>query len=212
MTTSQSASAPKAEKPLGIAAIVAKRVSQLQRGYLDDRAESVAALAKLRRGVGKPTGSVLDILDYTTHEEFIREWNRDEPSKAEHAAHTAMTLYAVHQQSQRTGMHYPEWTLGRSIRELIPKDAILKADNAIVRRFARLGTADSYAELSHHLRGMVQLLRAERVRLDYGRLALDLLLWQLDDRAPQVRQRWGRDFYFPRRVAASTPDEPNTTS
>lgn len=188
-----------------IAAIVGQRISALQRGYLRDSSAAVAALARLRRAAGKPAGSVLDIVEHTHAEEFVRGWDDDAPSYAENAAHVAMTLYALHQQSQRVAMHVPGRPFGSAVRGLAP-DA--RPDGPVARRFAALGTADSFAELSHHLRGLVQLMRSAGVRLDYGLLARDLWLWQLPDRAHRVRSRWGRDYHFPR--TATKPTEQNT--
>lgn len=182
-----------ADRPISV--IVGERISGLQRGYLSDRSSAVAALARLRRGAGKPAGSVLDILEYTHAEEFARSWDSDAPSYGENAAHVAMTLYALHQQSQRIAVHVQGRRFGAAVRGLDP-DA--RSDGPVARRFAALGTADSFTELSHHLRGLVQLMRSAKVQFDYGQLARDLLLWQLPDRAPQIRSRWGRDYYFPR--------------
>ncbi|UVS78391.1 type I-E CRISPR-associated protein Cse2/CasB [Actinokineospora sp. UTMC 2448] len=186
-----------------IATIVGDRVGRLQRGYLRDHSEAVAALARLRRGAGKPAGSVLDIVDHTHAEEFVREWRDDAPSYAENASHVAMTLYALHQQSQRQGMHQSGRRFGSAVRGLAPE---LRADGPVTRRFAAVGTADSFTELSHHLRGLVQLMRSAQVKLDYGLLAHDLWLWQLPGRADAVRLRWGRDFHFPQKDTQSAQD------
>ncbi|WP_110343649.1 type I-E CRISPR-associated protein Cse2/CasB [Prauserella flavalba] len=177
---------------------VDKRVSDIQGAYLRNRPGGVAALARLRRGLGRPPGSVLDILDFTYAKEFVGDPNSDEPTRAEAAAHLAMTLYAAHQQSQSQPMHKRGERLGRSIRMLITeKDVTKYVEHSVAHRFAALGTADSLAELSHHLRGIVQLLRANGVPIDYGRLAVDLLHWQYPDRTASVKLRWGRDFHFP---------------
>jgi CRISPR system Cascade subunit CasB len=179
---------------LTIADIIGSRIGKLQDGYLKDRSAAVAALARLRRGVGKPAGSVLDIVEHTHAEEFVFGWDEDEPSYAENAAHVAMTLYALHQQSQRRAMHAPGRRFGAAVRRLVPEP---RPDAPVARRFAALGTADSFDELSHHLRGLVQLLRREQIPLDYGLLARDLWSWQLPGHAARVRLRWGRDFHFP---------------
>ena len=65
----------------------------------------------------------------------------------------------------------------------------------MLRRFNALATADSMPEVSHHLRGMIQLLRREGIPLDYPQLAEDLYQYQFVDGAPNVRLRWGRDLY-----------------
>jgi CRISPR system Cascade subunit CasB len=67
-----------------------------------------------------------------------------------------------------------------------------------------LGTADSFTELTHHLRGAVQLLRAGGAPLDYGLLADQLVVWQVHGPGP-VQLKWGREFYRTRRTAL--PDD-----
>ncbi|MFI7122188.1 type I-E CRISPR-associated protein Cse2/CasB [Amycolatopsis sp. NPDC049868] len=177
-------------------AVAGARISALQQGYLSNRSDSVAALARLRRAVGKPPGSVFDVLDYTMAAEFVGDWRGDNPSWAEVAAHHAMTLYSVHQQSQRKPMHVRDRTLGTAVRRLIPESEY-KPTHAVARRFAMLGTADSLSELIHHLRGIVQLLRTASIPIDYGRLTEDLVTWQRDGGPERVRLRWGRDFHLP---------------
>jgi CRISPR system Cascade subunit CasB len=177
-----------------VKSIVDKKIRRLQHGYLANRSAEVAALARLRRGLGKPAGSVLDIVEYTHADEFAGR--DDAPTPAEIAAHLSMTLYALHQQSQGRPMHQGGHPLGRSIRALIPVERGEKYTEAsVAKRFTMLGTADSLGELTHHLRGMVQLLRAGGVPLDYGQLAADLLTWQRPGGAATVRLRWGRDFH-----------------
>jgi CRISPR system Cascade subunit CasB len=179
---------------------VDNRIGTLQSGYLRNQSASVAALARLRRGVGKPAGSVLDILEFTYATEFVGDPRDDAPTTAEVAAHLSITLYALHQQSQRERMHRSGHRLGLSIRALAPDKDYLT--HSVTRRFAMLGTADSLDELTHHLRGMVQLLRTTAVPLDYGLLAADLLQWQRPQRRASVRLRWGRDFHRTQKTAA----------
>ena len=57
------------------------------------------------------------------------------------------------------------------------------------------GVSMNQPEVSHHLRGMIQLLRREGIPLDYPQLAEDLYQYQFVDGAPNVRLRWGRDLY-----------------
>lgn len=179
-----------------VKSIVDKKIRRLQNGYLANRSAEVAALARLRRGLGKPAGSVLDILEFTHADEFVGNPRSDAATPAETAAHLSMTLYALHQQSQRQAMHRGGRTLGRAIRALIPTDrGDTYVDHAVAKRFAMLGTADSLNELVHHLRGITQLLRTGDVPLDYGQLATDLLRWQHVDGAARVRLGWGRDFH-----------------
>ncbi|CCH29291.1 type I-E CRISPR-associated protein Cse2/CasB [Actinosynnema sp. NPDC047251] len=184
--------------------VVHSRVQQLQEGVLTNRSAAVAGLARLRRGVGKPAGTVHEVLQYTVSDRFAGPDAGDEPTAGEKAAHVALTLFALHQQSQRTRMHQRGFGLGRSMRLLHPKE--FEADvPPVLRRFQALGTSESPEELVHHLRGVVQLLRANGIPLDYGALADDLVQWQRRGGASRVRLRWGRDFYrAPRDNGASS--------
>jgi len=176
--------------------VVSRRIDGLQRGYCANHSAEVAALARLRRGLGKQPGELLDILEFTTAPELVGNWRDDKPSRAEIAAHHCLTLFAMHQQSQSQPMHRSGHRLGKALRRLVGSDQ-LKPENPVVRRFAMLGTADTLDEVVHHLRGLVQLLRANTtpIPLDYGLLAKDLLAWQYPSGPARVRLRWGRDFY-----------------
>jgi CRISPR system Cascade subunit CasB len=180
------------------------QITDLQNRYLNtdyrDPA-AVAALARLRRGAGKQPGEVLELLEYTVSE-TLRPGPDDHPGPDEHAVHVAMTLFAVHQQSRGERMHRRGRGLGAALRSLHAGDQKSLPD-PLVRRFRMLGTADSFPELTHHLRGAVQLLRVGGQPLDYGLLADQLVTWQLHGRSG-VQLTWGRQFHRTRRTAPTT--------
>ena len=60
---------------------------------------------------------------------------------------------------------------------------------------------------AHHLRGLIQLLRAEEIPLDYVHLAENLYDFQNPDSRPGVRLEWGQDFYEKPRTANEAYDE-----
>ncbi|WP_243859237.1 type I-E CRISPR-associated protein Cse2/CasB [Amycolatopsis arida] len=178
--------------------VVGARIRALQHGVLKNQSDSVAALARLRRAVGKPTGSDPDVLQYTLHPDLAGPNPPDGPTQAETATHLALTLYAVHQQALREPMHREgrEFGLGRSARRLVGGDEIPER-HPVLRRFHMLGTSADLDELAHHLRGLVQQLRTARIPLGYATLAEQLLWWQRAAGGPErVRLAWGRDFYF----------------
>lgn len=189
-----------------VGTVVHQRLGAIQARVLRNQPSGVAALARLRRGVSKQPGDVQDILEYTLAPEFAEGANDDAPTAREIAAHISMTLYALHQQSQRLPMHRRGFGLGRSVRQLNGPDADGQP-GAVRRRFNALGTADSLDELVHHARGMVQLLRAKAIPLDYALLAEQLVWWQTTPGGPAaVRRAWGRDFY--RTPASNEPTTP----
>ena len=158
-----------------------------------------ARLAELRRGVGHQPGD-LPALWGSFLQELPKElWGREtaagecrEPSEAEWAVYLALTLYALHQQGEENiSMNEKGCTLGRAVR--------------LLARFNALATADSMPEVSHYLRGMVQLFRGNepKLKLDYPRLAVELYRFQLPDQAANVRLQWGRDLY---QMNADTPE------
>jgi CRISPR system Cascade subunit CasB len=208
MTEKNPATEPTAPRwaTLGVTGtVVDAKLKPIQEGYLANGSASVAALARLRRGIGKPPGALTDILGYTLDDELAG--SGDDPTPGETAAHISITLYALHQQSQGARMHCRGYGLGRSVRLLHPHTGEPKDGDPVLRRFNALGTSDGLEELTHHLRGMVQLLRGKRIPLDYGLLADQLTHWpRYPDR---IRLRWGREFY--RAPSAETP-EPITRS
>lgn len=178
------------------AMFVKRRIMQLTARQDDSSAR--ATLARLRRGIGKAPGSMPELWDVTLCELPETLMGKGEtPSRAEWAAHTALTLFALHQQgSDRKNdcMHRDGASLGIAVRKLAPKE---DAENyaSIKRRFDAAATADSVEEFAHHLRGLVQLLKAGGIALDYAALAKDLYRFQSPDARDDVRLRWGRDFY-----------------
>ena len=190
-----------------VGTVVNARIGVIQARALKNESSGVAALARLRRGVGKQSGEVQDILEYTFDPIFAKGAVGDAPTDRETAAHIAMTLYALHQQSQRQPMHRRGYGLGRSVRQLNGPD-VDGAPSPVRRRFNALGTADDLNELVHHARGMVQLLRAKSIPLDYALLADQLVRWQYLPNGPVgVRRLWGRDFYR----TTTVPEQPDET-
>ncbi|WP_016906476.1 type I-E CRISPR-associated protein Cse2/CasB [Streptomyces xiaopingdaonensis] len=179
----------------------------LQRGYLNDEARAVAQLAQLRRGAGKSAEEVPELFGLTGTENLYTHGDR--PGRHAHdAVHLAVTLYALHQQSQRTArMHVRGRRLGGAVRELMPPGEI---DEPLRRRFVRVAGAASANVLAYRLRELVLLLRRAGEPLDYARLA-DQIEQALDPhRHLRTRQEWGREFHSWRRKTdedVQSPDE-----
>jgi len=174
--------------------LVAARVSRLQREYQRDESAAVADLALLRRGVSQRPGQDVRLIGLTIAGVHPRPHELpDEPTDAERAAYAAMTLFAVHQQSQRTrSMHRADHSFGRSSRLLGRRSHAMEA---VRRRFTIAATASSWDETLHHTRALIQQFRANDVPLDYGAFARDLYWIQTPGSAERVRLSWGRDFY-----------------
>lgn len=185
-------------------------VSRLQAGYLrrppDSR--SRAALARLRRAAGHEPGTDVEILDLTTNPDAPRAGG-DDPTPEERAIHVALTLYAIHQQSQDAKMHVRGRAFGAALGRIRYADG--EESPGVVRRFQALGTATDLAEATVHARALVTLLRGAGQGFDYGQLARDLVNLQHPARAQAVRLAWGRDFFRTRASAAAEHAEPTAT-
>ena len=148
-------------------------------------------LAALRRGVSRSPGELPEIWELTRVE--VPDGAGDAPTWEEIAVHTAMTLYAVHQQSRTEHMFSPGVGLGSAARRLIGSP---DEENPSARaRFNALVTSTTVAELRHHLRGFVSLLRARGFALDHAMLADDVLRFQQPGGARSVRLNWARQYY-----------------
>lgn len=154
-----------------------------------------AMLTNLRRGVGRIPGDVPELWGMLLQDLPEEVQSKDgTPTPGEWAIYLALTLYAIHQQGQSMNTNQPDVSLGNAVRRLAePGQEPEKSPS--FRRFKTLLTASDIRETAHHLRGMIQLLRDKAVPLDYPRLAKDLYFLQFTSTAPQVRLRWGQDYY-----------------
>ena len=169
----------------------------LQSRYLRNEARARGELAALRKGVSRSPGELPEIWELTRVE--VPDGAGDAPTWEEIAVHTAMTLYAVHQQSRTEPMFRPGIGLGSAAHDLVGRDE----ENPSARaRFNALVTSTTVAELRHHLRGFVSLLRARGIALDHAMLADDIVGFQRPGGAKKVRLAWARQYYS---LPAETP-------
>lgn len=175
--------------------LVQRRAAALQAGR--HRSAVVATLARLRTNTGKEPGTDPAIWSQTVDGVPGTPWG-DGPTPQEWAVHTAMTLFATHQQSRDAGMHRPGVGLGLAVARLERKQGGGADDervSSLRRRFDAAVTAATPDELAHHLRGLVTQLRGGDEGLDYGLLADDLVQFQQPGKAGDVRRRWARQLY-----------------
>ena len=167
-----------------------------------------ATLAKLRRGIGKPPGSMPEIWKVTLEGLPDGLLSKDgAPTTSEWAVHTVLTLYALHQQGkdlQKSPMSCENVSLGCAIRRLVKSE---EDEPRVKRRFDAAATSDNLEEFSHHLRGLVQLLKAEDIPLDYPALTKDLYWFQIPETRDSVRLSWGQDFYRNSKIEDTGKDD-----
>lgn len=175
--------------------LVSQRVSGkngLQSRYLHNEAQAREQMAALRGAVTREPGEVPATWALT--QVRVPDDAGDAPTREEIAVHTAMTLYAVHQQSRTDPMFHPGKGLGHASRELIgPPD---QENPSARKRFDALVTSTTITELRHHLRDLVSLLRARGITLDHAMLADDIVRFQRPGGAKEVRLGWARQYHF----------------
>lgn len=154
-----------------------------------------AALAALRRGVGREPGEVpeawgvvLDKMPYTLYNASGRS------STVEVAIYGALTLYAMHQEGKDPllqSMHHEGISLDNAVSRLGSGDE----RERIWKRFLRVTSAADVNEAVYYLRNIIQLLRSAGIGFDYGDLARDLYFMQYENAADNVRLKWGQAFF-----------------
>jgi CRISPR system Cascade subunit CasB len=193
-----------------VASIVHDEVSRLQAGVIRARPDAVGRTARLRRGAGRDVAAIpdlwglLDLGALFAEEAGLTERER---ARAEKAVYGAVTLWALHQQSQRHRMHAVNGPdLGTAVRTLMLPGEI---DDMLRKRLVRAGSAANFEQVTANLREIVQLLRRQRANLDYVRLARQLYTWQWPGGPSEVRREWGRGFngYTQHQQAEAGPGE-----
>ncbi|MCM3898055.1 type I-E CRISPR-associated protein Cse2/CasB [Gordonia sputi] len=193
--------------PLTLEASVGRTVSSLQRRYLAaDRDQSIAAsLARLRRAIGKPPGSIPDVWDLTVGIVPGPTPHTDDATDSERAASTAVCLYALHQQGRSATVHKPGVSLGAAARLLASGDG--DHGGTVRQRLQAVSLAQTPEGIDYHLRAIISLFHGppSAIALDYGRLAGDLVRLYGRVLADSVRLQWGRDFVLKPKSQASSP-------
>lgn len=195
---------------------VSNAAQSLQESYLGRRGERAAAkargtLASLRSAVGRAPEDDLvawqGVLESTLADggDALASTTSEAPSRDERAAYDALTLFALHLQSQRQPMYVKDQSFARACG-LLDKN---RNSDSIKARFDAALVAANESVRRQHLRGLVTLLRADAIGFDYGWFALDLARLQTS-RKNTVLLSWGRDyaiakFTVPSESSADTP-------
>ena len=188
---------PQAEPSLyqAVASAVYKIASSLTSDHAESTAYARTALSRLRRAVGAqpgddPTTWVFVMEELLSNLPEYEIGRGDEPSTGEWAAFTAITMFALHQQSHKTSMHQKRRSVGHALGEL----RVRSDSKSIKARFDALQTAPTQKALQYHLRSIIGLLNSYEIPLDYGLLGQDLKKLSNPKQRPGVIVRWGRDY------------------
>ena len=165
---------------------------------------SKAALASLRRGIGRIIGDKPDLLGLVLPDTELSEYKRQE-MQIEQALYTALTLYAFHQQGNEVCMSQSakeeeaishKNSFGYAVRKLVGKT---ENKEGVLRRFNQVLTANDLAELSVHARGLISMMKQNKISFDYPSFAVSLYHFQQLGGKRQVVLTWGEDFYMQRK-------------
>lgn len=153
-----------------------------------------AALAALRRGLGKSPGEVSEVHRYIVP--YISHLN-DFNYKQADCYYLVASLFALHQISWQGDEKFDyKRNLGASFAKL---QASSDGNESTEKRFVAL--LNSHQEdLANHLRHAVSLLKSKEIGIDWLQLLKDLQRWDNDDR--RVQRDWAKAFW------SSTSDEP----
>lgn len=149
-------------------------------GYLKHLAarQDRAALAHLRRGLGRKPGESMEMYPYVGR--FITEKTN---ASHDRAVFLVSALFADYSNAaQNVG------DLGRSVLQLA-KDT---GSDSIERRFVALLDAEA-DDLHYYLRQMVGLLKANDIPVNWNTLFNDIRFWGSPNRG--VQRKWARSFW-----------------
>lgn len=140
----------------------------------DDR----AALAHLRRGLGKEPGTEPKVFPY------VVPWIKDDMLASERKVYfIAASLFALHPANSESG------NMGTAFRQI----GLASGDSgSIERRFVHLLNSHP-DDLPSRLRHAIGMAKSKNVPVNYSRLLRDLRYWDSDSR--KVQQRWAEEFW-----------------
>lgn len=157
------------------------------------RDEERAALAALRRGLGKTPGEAAE-----AHRYVLRFnpglWEED-------AYYLVAALFAWHQGSWRHTTDGHRNNLGASFRLL----AGATESGSVEKRFVALLNCRE-DDLPNHLRQAVGLLKAHHIPVDWAQLIRDIRGWDREGR--RVQREWARAFWGARDQDETSEDTP----
>lgn len=186
-----------------------RKPSLRQRRFIERLNERVAnedraALAALRRGLGKTPGAVAE-----THQ-YVAPWlppadeNQYAPwvQQDQDAYYLVASLFALHQGDVWSDDRSRQLNLGWSFRRLSESND----SGSIEKRFTALLNSHR-DDLATHLQGAVSLLKEQRV--NWAQLLVDIQDWEQDDRS--VQRGWAQAYWGGGGTSADTRDSDTAT-
>ena len=163
------------------------------RSLLEQSRDGRAAMASLRRGLGKPAGTVYEMDRYV-----MTKLPKQARQGQEDAYYLVAALFAHWHQGKDKALENPPANMGGSLRRLVEHQVAAgadrsNADKTIERRLSAMLSAHP-DELPEHLRRIVAILKAKDVPVNWAQLLHDLNCWERDSRS--VQHEWARRFWI----------------
>ena len=142
-------------------------------------AENRGALAALRRGLGRPPGTVPEMFPYVIP--FLPD---DPPPWQEQAYYQVASLFALH----------PATTAHGNMGDHLAAARSEATREALERRFTALLAAHR-DDLPDYLRQVVSYLKSKEIAINWDQLLRDLQWWGHPDYGDRVRKSWATAFW-----------------
>lgn len=146
--------------------------------HLKSLADDRAALAALRRGLGRPPGAAPEM-----HRYVIPRLPQGLYPRQEEAYYLVAALFGLHPDDTAAG------NLGRSFAQARDQDGNAEA---VERRFTLLLAAHP-DDLPFQLRQAIQFLRSKEIAVNWSQLLRDVLNW--DNLRRSVQRSWAHGFW-----------------
>jgi CRISPR system Cascade subunit CasB len=158
-----------------------------------------AALAALRRGLGRPAGTVAEM--YPHVQPYV---GTDARPGYEDACYIVAALFASHPLSWSPSGDLPRITnLGASFAQIRGRSGSVES------RFTALLSCDR-RELPDHLRHGVSLLKADGIPIDWQHLLRDIVNWA--DERRWVQRGWARGFWGQQASQQKAPESEDSAA
>jgi len=162
------------------------------------REKDRGALAALRRGLGKPPGTVREmdryVLPYLPQDAGLRPTVRE---ARENAYYLVGALFAYWHQGKADVIENAPANLGDSLRWLVDRESSETsnredAEKRVEKRLVALLNCHR-DDLPDHLRHTIGLLKSNEIPVNWMQLLWDIQNWQRESR--DVQRNWARKFW-----------------
>lgn len=168
-------------------------------GYLKglEKRQDRAALAHLRRGLGKPPKTAMEMFPY-----LGRFLSHDTKPNYENTVFIVAALFAYYPDAK-----HASGNLGASLRELSDKTD----SKSIEKRFVALLNAEA-EDLPYYLRQIIGLLKSNDIGVNWEKLFFGVQNWKNENLKETIQSQWAKQFWgnFTGKTQDNQNSKPNT--